>query len=130
MSPAPLLNPAHLFLAAKVTSAELGLPPTTLTGHLAGLTAGWGRAVKLVMSVPIIRMEKTSATTAFAPARFTTHRAPESNRSARKSNPKNGCQEDPKGRRKKSFQANSRRKLSLKKTEFQTGGFPPLSFRR
>jgi hypothetical protein len=130
MGPAPFLHTAHFFLAAKVTTSELGLPPTTLTGGLAGLTASRGRAVMLVMPVTVIRTEETPATAAFAPARFTTHRAPTPDQPAGKSNPKNCCQEDQRQRSKKSFQVNSRRKLRAKKTEFQTGGFPPLSFRR
>jgi hypothetical protein len=130
MGSTPRLDAAHFFLPAEVIAPELGLSPTTLTGDLAGLSASQGRAVMLVMPVTVIRTEKLSATTALAPARFATHRAPSPDKRAGKSNPKSGCEEDPRRRRKKSFQVNSRRRFRHKKTEFQTGGFPPLSFRR
>jgi hypothetical protein len=130
MFSAPFLHATHLFLAAEIATPELGLPPTTLTGYLAGLTTSLGRAVMLVMLVTVVGTEELSATTAFAPARFSTHRVPSPYQPAGKSNPKNRLRRRSRRRRKKSFQAKSRRRFREKKPEFQTAGFHPLSFRR
>jgi hypothetical protein len=45
-------------------------------------------------------------------------------------NEKEEPEEDEAGRRKKSVRGKRGKKNQRKKTEFQTGGFPPLSFRR
>jgi hypothetical protein len=45
-------------------------------------------------------------------------------------NEKEDREENPSGRRKKSFSGKWGKKTSRKKTEFQTASFPPLSFRR
>jgi hypothetical protein len=45
-------------------------------------------------------------------------------------NQKEEREEDGIRRRKKSFRVKGGKKIQRKKTEFQTAGFPPLSFRR
>lgn len=65
----------------------------------------------LVMNVPVIGTEKLSATKAFAPAGLTTHRTQGPKNKTPKSNPKNQSEEDPRPRRKKSFQSKEPKKI-------------------
>lgn len=104
MSTTPLLHAEHLFLTTEVVSPQTAVPPAALTGYLAGLATSRSRTVILVTFVTVIGTEELPATTAFASARFATHRVPSPAESGRKSNSKNACEEDPRRRRKKSFQ--------------------------
>jgi len=129
---APVSHAADCFVATEVFSTELGAPPMTLTGHLAGLMTGWSRTVMLVMPVTRIGREERPATTAFAPAWFATHRGPRRKKTSGRSNQKNGTEENPRRRRKKSFQSEQPKKTQSEEDgvsdrRFSGTFIPPLT---
>jgi len=84
------------------------------------------------MAVTVIGREELPATSAFAPARFAIHRAPSRKKRIGKSNQKNGLEEDPKRRRKKSFQGEQPKKIQseedrISNRRFSSTFIPPLT---
>src|SRR3954468_3189403 len=63
------------------------------------------------MAVTVFGTEENPATSALAPARFATHRAPTRKKRIGKSNQKTRSKEDPRRRRKKSFMSEQPKKI-------------------
>jgi len=84
------------------------------------------------MAITVLGTEEDPATSALAPARFATHRAPSRKKRTGKSNQKTGSEEDTKQRRKKSFQGEEPKKIQSEEDRISNRRFsgtiiPPLT---
>jgi len=131
MALAPELDTANFERAAEEVTVAVFTEPSSLAGYLTGLSASRLRTVMLASFGSWIWNEKLAATAAFASGLRAAHREPHcgERRAGRKPKKKN-WKKTKKRRRKKSFKAKRWKKTPPKKTEFQTAGFPILSFRR
>jgi hypothetical protein len=77
-----------------------------------------------------VRGEKCSAAAALASARLGLHRAPSGKKTQPFDQSKTDRKEDAKTKKEEKFLCTTSKKITGKKTEFQTASFPPLSFRR
>ena len=103
MGLAPLPHMLGVFRASEVAATEGCAPPSALAGLFTGVLASGLAAVMLPVLVAAIGEEKLAATTALTSVRLQDHLAPKPKRSGEKLNENRRSEEEPKGRRKKSF---------------------------
>jgi hypothetical protein len=85
-----------------------------------------------MFTVPVIRQEKGAAAVALTSFWLWAHREPNRTEPPAESKQKNGAEEEPKGRSKKSFQENSRKKTpgeenGISNRRFSGTIIPPLT---
>ena len=103
MSLAPLLHAQNIGGSAELIAVARFAQPTPLAGGLAGETASRLAAITLMLGITVIREEKLIAITALALLLHGVHRETKPAQSGGKIKQNNRREEEPKGRRKKSF---------------------------
>jgi hypothetical protein len=130
MSFTPLLDPFHIGLAAEVMFVLCFSEPAPLTPSLAGPATIGGRAEKLSVGIMNLRSEENLATSAFASAALGTHRLKSGKKNQGADQQKSEHSGRKRTKKEEKFSAGILKNINPKKTQIQTGGFPPLSFRR
>ena len=130
MGLAPLAHTLDVLGASKVAPSERRAPPAALAGPFPGLAAGGFPAVMLTVGVPVIGEEKLAATAALTSLRSQTHgeSKPPLSQEKLKQNPRR--EEAPWRKKEEAIWREVAEENPRKKTEFQTGRFTPISFRR
>jgi hypothetical protein len=127
---APSLDPLHVLSVAEVISVACFSQPAPLTGGFAGPATSRSQTEKLTAGIMNVRSKNYFAAAALASVELGTHGPP----SGKKTRPANQSKNSPGRREKKTKEEKFSRRISKKirgkKKQFQTGGFPPLSFRR
>jgi hypothetical protein len=131
MELSPGLHALHGTRSAEVIAVAVFAQPSTLAGERAGMLATRFRTVSLTIDSPRVRKKKPAAMTAFSSRSRSAHGEPNLRRiqSPRKRKSRSPRRRSPK-KEEELFRVKSSKKMSRKKTEFQTACFPPLSFRR
>jgi hypothetical protein len=130
MSLSPLLDPFHIGLVPEVIFIPWFPEPLPLAPSFAGPAAIGGQTEKLASGIMNVRCEENFAAAALASVSLGTHRAQNEKKTKATDQSKSGDQRKKKPKKEENFSARISKKINPKKTQFQTGGFPPLPFRR
>jgi len=127
---APLPDALNVGRASEVIAIGWFVQPAALTVGLAGPAAIRGRTEKVASRIMPVGREEFFAAVALASGKRGTHRPPSRKKTqpATESKTASGRRQNAKKEEKSS--RGIPKKITRKKTEFQTAGFSPLSFRR
>jgi hypothetical protein len=129
----PLLHPLRVLSITEVISVSWFSQPAPLAGGFAGAPTSRRQTKQLAAGIMNVGSEEDFAATALAPRELGTHRSKREEGLTNQSIKKQSGKKRKKGKKEEKFSrriAKKNRQISRKKNQFQTGGFPPLSFRR
>jgi hypothetical protein len=124
-----LPHPLHIGLVAEVISIGRFAQPPALAGGFAGPAAIGGRTELLAGGIMAVGSEEVFAAAALASGVLGCHRDPIRKKTKRPTQSQMARGRRKKIRRKKKFSAEPLKKITGKKTDFQTARNPPLSTR-
>ena len=124
-----MLDPLDVLGVAEVISIGWFLEPAPLTGGLTGAAAIRRRTIKLAIGIVAVRREENVTAAALASVIFGAHRAPSRKKIIAPLQSKNAPGKTGRNKEGRRVFRWKRKKISRKKTDFQTATFPPLSSR-